>query len=449
MSQAGANSSSGGGGGGGITTINGDTGSITGSTVTIYANNAANNSGSSVSFVNSGTISTLNVTDSNNNTIIGNDSGNSFVSGPFSASSFVTALGYGILKSLGGPGSLDECVFIGSDIASSLSNGNMVGCIGIGQAVFSAAVGAVIGDAIGIGNGTFGGITGNCSSSIAIGGNSLNTATTTTNTVSIGHTAMQAQTTGDHNTAIGSRALSANAISGSYNVALGFNVGSNYAGAESSNILISNAGVASENNTIHIGTQGTGNNEQSSCYIAGIEGSAVSGSTVIVNPSTGQLGVNGIANNTGQPAFSVYLSTNQGNVTGNNTQYQVPFDTVTFDQTSGYSTGTHLYTYPATGIYQHSVKLFLYGGSVASTQFFAWASYNGAAYPGDRIADLNPSSLGLAVNGEFLMTFSWLHKATAGDTVGIFIDVIGGASADVGAGGGTSGGCTFSGSMVC
>ncbi len=65
------------GGGSGITTIDGDTGSVTGSTVTIFANNAANNCGATVKFVNSGTTSTLNVTDTaNNNTLIGEDCGN-------------------------------------------------------------------------------------------------------------------------------------------------------------------------------------------------------------------------------------------------------------------------------------------------------------------------------------------------------------------------------------
>jgi hypothetical protein len=58
-----------------IETINGDTGSITGNTVTIYADTAALNSGSTVQFVNSGTTSTLNVTNANHTTIIGNNSG--------------------------------------------------------------------------------------------------------------------------------------------------------------------------------------------------------------------------------------------------------------------------------------------------------------------------------------------------------------------------------------
>lgn len=81
MSQAGSAGSSGGGGGGGITTINGDTGSITGSSVTIFANVAANNSGSSVSFTNTGTVSTFNVTDAVANTLIGSMAGNATLTG--------------------------------------------------------------------------------------------------------------------------------------------------------------------------------------------------------------------------------------------------------------------------------------------------------------------------------------------------------------------------------
>jgi hypothetical protein len=80
MSQAGANNNSG-GSGSGIQTIDGDTGSITGSTVTVYAHKSTQNSGSSVGFVNSGTTSTFNVTDASGNTIIGKSAGNSSISG--------------------------------------------------------------------------------------------------------------------------------------------------------------------------------------------------------------------------------------------------------------------------------------------------------------------------------------------------------------------------------
>ena len=57
-------------------TITGDSGSIAGPDVTIYANQAALNSGATVAFVNSGTVSTLNLSDANGNTILGSFSGN-------------------------------------------------------------------------------------------------------------------------------------------------------------------------------------------------------------------------------------------------------------------------------------------------------------------------------------------------------------------------------------
>ena len=71
------------------------------------------------------------------------------------------------------------------------------------------------------------------------------------------------------------------------------NLGSNYTGAESSNILIRNLGVLGESNTIHIGSQGpdpTDPGVQTTCFIAGITGVSVSGSAVQVSAS-GQLGV--------------------------------------------------------------------------------------------------------------------------------------------------------------
>ena len=67
--------------GAGNVTITGDTGSITGASLTVFANNATENCGGSVKFSNSGTTSTLNVTDSNSNTLIGNSCGNTTLSG--------------------------------------------------------------------------------------------------------------------------------------------------------------------------------------------------------------------------------------------------------------------------------------------------------------------------------------------------------------------------------
>jgi hypothetical protein len=151
-------------------------------------------------------------------------------------------------------------------------------------------------------------------------------------------------------------------------------------------------------------------------------------------------------------SFSVQLSANQAAVTGNNTQYKIPYNLILFDTASGWTASpNYFYTFPFTGNYQLSVRTFLYtsSGVNTSTQFFQWASYNGAAYPGDRFSDLDPGNLGLTVNGEFLFTQSWVHAATAGDTVSVLIDCLGG-TLNVGAGGGAAGSpaCIFSGYLI-
>jgi hypothetical protein len=66
---------------------------------------------------------------------------------------------------------------------------------------------------------------------------------------------------------------------------LGFNAGGNLT-IGNNNIDIGNVGVAAEANTVRVGTQGT----HRRAFVAGISGSAVTGSPVVVNAS-GQLGV--------------------------------------------------------------------------------------------------------------------------------------------------------------
>lgn len=68
-------------------------------------------------------------------------------------------------------------------------------------------------------------------------------------------------------------------------------VGSAYTGSESNNIIVMNNGVIGDNHVIRIGTDGSGTGQQSTCFIAGIKGSTVTGSAVFINTSTGQLGL--------------------------------------------------------------------------------------------------------------------------------------------------------------
>ena len=95
----------------GIDTINGDSGSATGSTVTIFSNVATQNAGSSVSFVNSGSTSTFNTTDISNNVIIGRLAGNATLIGNGAANNVgighlaLTGLTSGSVNCVGGDSS--------------------------------------------------------------------------------------------------------------------------------------------------------------------------------------------------------------------------------------------------------------------------------------------------------------------------------------------------------
>ena len=96
------------------------------------------------------------------------------------------------------------------------------------------------------------------------------------------------QSVGNNNTLLGYGAGS-NLNSGGQNTFLGANAGANVNSGKS-NIYIVNAGVDQENNTIRIGTQGTGNAQQSTVYIAGISGNAISGGSPVYVDANGMLG---------------------------------------------------------------------------------------------------------------------------------------------------------------
>jgi hypothetical protein len=107
------------------------------------------------------------------------------------------------------------------------------------------------------------------------------------NTTGIQNTAIGAQallsTNGDNNTAIGFGALGN--MLGNGNIALGSGAGSARSSGDN-NIEIGNFGVDGDANTIRIGTLG----EQTRTFIAGISGTAVTGTAVVID-GNGQLGV--------------------------------------------------------------------------------------------------------------------------------------------------------------
>ena len=132
--------------------------------------------------------------------------------------------------------------------------------------------------------------------------------------------------TGSINIALGEGCLG-ELLSGSYNLGVGYQGGSNYAGAESSNICIVNDGVLGESHVIRIGTQGTGNAEQNKCYIAGIQGVTPSSGptqTVIIG-TDGQLG----STSGGGGGGITTLDGNTGSATGSTVTVQTDLSKTT------------------------------------------------------------------------------------------------------------------------
>lgn len=116
------------------------------------------------------------------------------------------------------------------------------------------------------------------------------TLAASTGNVAVGYIALAA-VTGTLNTGIGNQALTS-LTSGGTNTAVGVNAGNNYTSSESSNIVIGSRGVLAENNTIRIGTQGSGVAQQNKTFIAGITGvTPTSGNTpqVVLCDNAGNL----------------------------------------------------------------------------------------------------------------------------------------------------------------
>ncbi|MBK7380689.1 MAG: hypothetical protein IPJ03_17160, partial [Ignavibacteriales bacterium] len=98
-------------------------------------------------------------------------------------------------------------------------------------------------------------------------------------------------TVGNENLAIGALALSGSAVSNK-NLVIGNSSGVNYLTTEANNVLISSEGVTGDANVLRIGTDGTGDYEVDSSYVAGIYARTVDAMTqqVVIIDSTGKLG---------------------------------------------------------------------------------------------------------------------------------------------------------------
>jgi hypothetical protein len=103
----------------------------------------------------------------------------------------------------------------------------------------------------------------------------------------IGTQAGRLITTGAQNTGVGygvfTSGVGAGVTTGGFNIGLGYFAGSTYTGAESSNILIGSPGINAESHTIHIGTNGVGNSQQSNTYLDGGNVLIPTGNLTVIN----------------------------------------------------------------------------------------------------------------------------------------------------------------------
>jgi endosialidase-like protein len=102
----------------------------------------------------------------------------------------------------------------------------------------------------------------------------------------IGYQALYSDETGS-NTAVGYQAMS-NVVTGSGNIAVGYDAGTALNSSESNNIYIGNVGVVAESAAIRIGTLGT----QTTCFIQGINSVTTGLAAVpVLVDANGQLGI--------------------------------------------------------------------------------------------------------------------------------------------------------------
>jgi len=255
-----------------ITTIDGDSGSVTGTTVTL--------SGADSGALFTGSGSTMNTSFDFLAMADSVDSTHGYLKigdGVFlSAYPGIDPCGILIGLNAGNYGASAVVIAIGANSCSGIINAG-ADVIAIGTLALSHLPGSVSGNAV-----------------VAIGRDALGNSTLATNTVAIGDGVGATESSGldTDNTYLG-YFCAAQINGGVHNTFVGSKAGEGYTGTESSNIVIGSQvlGTPAESHTIRIGTDGSGTAQQNKCFIAGIKGITVSSAQMVtINSSTGQMG---------------------------------------------------------------------------------------------------------------------------------------------------------------
>lgn len=165
----------------------------------------------------------------------------------------------------------------------------------------------------------------------------------------------------------------------------------------------------------------------------GTGGDTLQDSTVIVTD-------NGEMTNSSQPAFLVYVNTTITNVTGDNTQYTIVFDTEVYDQNADFSSTT--FTAPVTGKYRFDAGVGLINGtSMTNVQFRFNTSNNLFRIPIFSSSGLTSAGMAGSVLADMDAADTCTIITLASDTGGVIDDVAGVTSGSIRT--------YFSGNLVC
>jgi C1q domain len=310
-------------------------------------------------------------------------------------------------------------------------------CVGLGQNALLSITSAQ--NCIGIGNSSLGSNTSG-SNNIGIGSATLDITTNSSDNVAIGFDCLSSLTSSvGQNVSVGTQALGT-INTGRTNIGLGYGAGGQYNGSESSNIIIGNIGVRGESNVIRIGTTGSSAGQQNKAFLAGVTGVTVTGSAPVGVDTNGQMSSLGFgtatqvltSNGAGvsptwqaaggsiSPIFQAFLSANQSNVTGDGTNYTIPFNSVSTNTGSAYNTGTSTFTAPSTGTYLFTGTVYLVeGGSFSGmTQSNITLVATVATFT---IYTVNPATMN--GNAALVVPFSSIIPMTAGDTAQLKVQV--------------------------
>lgn len=149
------------------------------------------------------------------------------------------------------------------------------------------------------------------------------------------------------------------------------------------------------------------------------------GTGVSGNP---QVGFETIIQNPTQPLFKALLNGDQTNVTGNGTEYIIPFSTVVVDQHADYSVADSWFEAPVTGNYFFASRCAIIPTTIGTSDDMTFSFWlNGAET--ERLYETapNPDS-----SGAFVFNGSTMMALTAGDQVQVAIKFAGAGADTVG-----------------